>query len=131
VGGYWFNPANWLTSQSGVSGTHTVTCPTFDISDSTTYTCSKAFPGTYQIRTFVPRYGQLRADHLNQGDIGLQRQFKIWKSSMMQLRCEAVNVLNHPVYSAPSTDPTNSLFGQIQSQANQPRVYQFAGFIRF
>jgi hypothetical protein len=133
LGGYWFNPANFLTSQSSVPGVHTVTCPAYNANTPTLNTfCPDAFPGTYQIRTFAPRYNTLRADRLNQLDLGIQRQFQVVEWGTLQFRAEAINALNHPVYSAPaSMDPTNSQFGQITSQANQPRVFQFAGFFRF
>jgi hypothetical protein len=73
----------------------------------------------------------LRADNLNQFDAGVQRNFPVWREVQLQLRAEGINVLNHPVYSAPNTDPTNNAFGTITSQANQPRVWQFSGFLRF
>jgi hypothetical protein len=132
-GGYWFNPANFLTSQTSVPGVHTVTCPAYNVSTPTLNTfCPDAFPGTYQLRRLAPRYNTLRADRLNQLDLGIQRQFQVVEWGTLQFRAEAINALNHPVYSAPaSMDPTNSQFGQITSQANQPRVFQFAGFFRF
>jgi hypothetical protein len=55
----------------------------------------------------------------------------MWELGTLQIRAEAINVLNHPVYAAPNTDPTNTLFGQVTSQGNQSRVFQFAGFFRF
>jgi hypothetical protein len=133
LGGYWFNPAQFLTSQSTVPGVHTVTCPAYNINTPTVNeVCPNAFPGTYQLRSFAPRYNTLRADHLNQTDVGVQRQFQLWEIGTLQFRAEAINLFNHPVYSAPaSVDPTNTQFGQITSQANQPRVFQFAGFFRF
>jgi hypothetical protein len=53
------------------------------------------------------------------------------RAYQIQVRVEAINALNHPVYTAPNTDWTNTAFGQITSQANQSRVLQFGGFIRF
>jgi len=157
-GGFWFNPSNWLvgTSAAGPLGVHpsglipnshliaspaapsstgagNPLCPFAKYVSGTpsTYFCSTEEPGAYQLRTAPIRYSHLRADHLNQADVGLQREFQVSKLGTLQLRMEAVNVLNHPVYSAPSTDPTNSLFDQITTQANASRVFQFAGFFRF
>jgi hypothetical protein len=77
------------------------------------------------------RFSTLRADNLNQFDAGLQRNFTVWRETQLQFRAEGINILNHPVYSAPNTDPTNTAFGTVTSQANQPRVWQFSGFLRF
>ena len=78
------------------------------------------------------RFGTLRGDFLNQIDMGVQRQFKVTRYGTVQFRCEAINLLNHPVYSLPSSaDPNSSSWDAVTGQANQPRVYQFAAFIRF
>lgn len=138
VGGFWFNPANFLVSSTvvqlhpGANLPNVIsTCPKYLATDSTTWYCTTAEPGANQVRIAPLRYGTLRADHLNQTDFGIQRQFQIREYGTLQFRAEAVNLFNHPVYSAPNTDPTNSLFGEITGQANQSRVYQFAGFFRF
>jgi len=127
--GTWFNPANWL-SDNKFSTTTPVSCTsTLILTDPT---CPNSLPGTYQIRTMPLRFNTLRADHLNQADLGVQRQFQIHNVGTFQLRMEAVNVLNHPVYSAPSVSSYSSTsFGLITAQGNQPRVFQFAGFLRF
>lgn len=119
VAGYWFNINNFVTktTSTATSGVDTT-----------------ATPNQYQIRTFPLRFSGLRADFLNQWDMGLQRNIsleRIYPSMQLQLRAEGTNMLNHPVYSAPSTDWTNAAFGQIVSQANQPRVWQWVAIVRF
>lgn len=138
VGGFWFNPANWVTSASvplvpgtTVAGHPAKTCPAYSATNQSTWLCPDVEPNGNQLRVFAPRYGTLRSDHLNQADVGFQREFQIWEMGTLQFRAEATNVFNHPVYSAPSTDPTNTQFDQIIGQANASRVYQFAGFFRF
>ena len=100
-------------------------CPT-----TTTAICQFAFPGTYQIRRFPLRFDTLRADNLNQADVGLQREFQLPKMfGVFELRMEAINVLNHPVFGSPaSTVTTQSSLGQISTLAfgNAQRILQFA-----
>jgi hypothetical protein len=115
--GNWINTSDWVTTTSAPA--------------SCTGICAGVVPNAYQLRTFPIRFTSLRADFLNQFDAGIQRNFALYKTLQLQVRGEAINVLNHPVYAAPSTDWTKSSFGQITAQANQPRVYQFGAFVRF
>jgi hypothetical protein len=123
--GNWFNTANWVNNGTGTTN------PILTCANSTVTFCPNVLPGTYQIRTFGLRFNTLRADNLNQADVGVQRNFQILELGALQFRAEAINMLNHPVYTAPSTDPTVAAFSEIVSQANQPRVYQFSAFFRF
>ncbi len=120
IAGTWFNTAGFLktTTTSQTAGVDTT-----------------VVPGAYQIRTFPIRFDGLRADFLNQADLGVQRNFslsKLYEPLQLQVRAELTNLFNHPVYNSPSTDYTSvGTFGTITSQANAPRIYQFVGFIRF
>ncbi len=118
--GYWFDTSKFVTNTA-----YTVTAGQPLPNPAT------AVPNQYQIRTFPIRFDNLRGDFLNQADVGVQRNFHLYESLQMQFRGEAINLLNHPVYALPNTDWTNRAFGQITSQANQPRVYQFSAFVRF
>lgn len=113
--GFWFDRTNWLQTTSGCNSG----------------VCTNVLPNQYQLRTFPIRFSGLRADFLNQFDLGVQRNFPLYRESQLQFRVEAINALNHPVYTAPNTDWTSSSFAQITTQANQPRVYQFGAFVRF
>jgi hypothetical protein len=64
-------------------------------------------------------------------DLSLRREFKITESLNFQLQADAINWLNHTVFSNPSLDTTSSGFGRITGQANGPRVVQFAARVRF
>jgi hypothetical protein len=86
------------------------------------------------------RYDRLRADFMNQFDAAIQRNFSLshlYETASIQIRLDAINALNHPVYGGsgtnniPITDSTSSTFGNVTAQTNQPRIYQFEAFIRF
>jgi hypothetical protein len=49
----------------------------------------------------------------------------------MNLRTEAVNALNHQVFTNPTTDPSSTAFGKITGPANQARILQFAAEVHF
>jgi len=135
LGGYWFNPANWLLrpNQADKIGTVAGGCDSYSAGTPSSWTCTGAEPSGNQLRVFPERFSGMRADHLNQADVGIQRQFQIRKYGTLQFRAEATNVLNHPVYSAPDTNPADSAttFARVTGQGNASRVFQFAGFFRF
>ena len=58
-------------------------------------------------------------------DAEISRAFKIRESQTLQLRFEAFNALNHPVFNNPTTTLTSSNFGKILT-ANNPRILQAA-----
>jgi hypothetical protein len=122
--GNWFNTANWATTTS----------------KATSGQISGVYGNQYQIRALPIRFDGLRADFLNQFDAAVQRNFslsRLYEPLALQFRVDMINVLNHPVYgsngtnSNPVTDWTNTTFGEVTSQANQPRIYQFEAFVRF
>ncbi len=78
----------------------------------------------YHIRTFSTTFPNLRADGINEWSPSVSKRFSITEKTSLQLRFEAYNVLNHPVFSPPNTTVTNSGFGTITTQANRPRTIQ-------
>ena len=59
-------------------------------------------------------------------NVGAMKKFIIKERINMVLRAEAFNTLNHPIYNAPSTDPSSVTFGQVTGFGNASRVLQFA-----
>jgi hypothetical protein len=125
--GNWFNTAYWSTKTAPAGS------PTSGIFPNIT-------PNQYQLRALPIRFDALRADFLHQFDAAVQRNFslsRLYESASIQIRLDAINALNHPVYggsgtnNTPVTDWTSGTFGQVTAQTNQPRIYQFEAFIRF
>ena len=82
-------------------------------------------------RTFATTFPSLRTDGTNDLNLSLMKDLRFRERLRFQVRAEAYNVLNHPVFGAPNTQVNNSLFGYITSQANRPRTVQLMGRITF
>lgn len=68
----------------------------------------------------VPQYVDADMSLFKNNYIGANDRYNI------QLRLEAFNALNHPVFSGPDTGQADSNFGAITSQSNSPRQLQLA-----
>jgi hypothetical protein len=87
------------------------TCPAFNInayanSVSTTSTalCQNGNGGTQPVnnlRTYPSQFANLRADALNDWDLSVLKNFNMTESIFFQLRVEAFNANNRPVFSGP------------------------------
>ena len=102
--------------------------PAFNTSD---FITASANTFQYHIRTFSSMFSNLRADGINQWDPSVSKRFSFTETTSLQLRLEAFNVLNHPVFAAPSTTATNSAFGDITATANRYRTLQLGARIVF
>jgi len=85
----------------------------------------------YHIRTFPTAFSNLRADGINQWDPSISKRFAFTEKASLQIRVEAYNVLNHPVFAAPSTTASNSAFGTITASANRFRTIQLGARLVF
>ncbi|HEY3839822.1 MAG TPA: hypothetical protein VGL72_24795, partial [Bryobacteraceae bacterium] len=63
-------------------------------------------------------------DITNQVNASMLKKFDIRERMYLQLRFEVFNLLNHPSFSFPNVAPTNSAYGLITGQSNQPRSVQ-------
>jgi hypothetical protein len=77
-------------------------------------------------RTLSSRFNDARADGVNQIDFSVIKAFPIFERLNMTYRCEFFNLTNTPIFSGPQLAPTNTNFGLITNQANQPRRIQMA-----
>jgi hypothetical protein len=66
----------------------------------------------------------------NRFDVGVFRNFKLYRNLTFQLRGEGYNVLNHTNWGTVGTTSTSSTFGTITA-TRDPRILQVAGKINF
>jgi len=74
--------------------------------------------------------GVITGPGFNRLDVGLFRNFKLYRGSEFQLRGEGFNVLNHTNFATIGTDATSNTFGQATS-ARDPRILQVGGKVSF
>lgn len=112
------------------------TSPWFD-------TSSFAVPGL--LPSGIPAQGNLGKDVYSgpgqvQCNATVSRVFKVREALSLQLRMDAINALNHPVFANPSVDMTSSSFGQVTALTGSvtagnnvapARTLLFAGTLTF
>jgi hypothetical protein len=89
---------------------------------------------TNNIRTFHSQFGAYRADAWNDWDASILKNFNITEHSFFQMRVDAFNVNNRPVFGTPNLTGSSGSFGQILGTANGnngARFLQLAGRINF
>jgi Carboxypeptidase regulatory-like domain/TonB-dependent Receptor Plug Domain len=74
--------------------------------------------------------GVVNGPGFNRFDVGLFRNFKLYRGSVFQLRGEGFNVLNHTNWGSVGTTATSSTFGTITA-TRDPRILQVAGKLSF
>jgi len=73
----------------------------------------------------VSRISSMRGPGQATWDMSLFKTFTIVERLSAQVRVEALNAFNTPLFNGPNTSFGSSSFGQITSQANQAREFQF------
>jgi hypothetical protein len=71
------------------------------------------------IRTFPFRLDSVRADTLSNLDLSVIKNASLGGGRSLQLRVEAINALNHPLFPGPNTTPTQVAFGTISASNQQ------------
>ncbi len=93
--------------------------------------------GVYQdfaafVRTYPTRWSILRVSRVHNLDAGLYKNFTLMEGKKLQLRFNAFNLMNHPRFSGPDTNPNNAGFGTVNpSQRNPARTVEFGARITF
>ncbi len=64
-------------------------------------------------------------------DFALVKRFPIFERSQFELRGEAFNVFNHPIFASPNATVGSAGFGRISSTITAPRIMQIAAKITF
>jgi len=86
---------------------------------------------SYHLRTVSLLFSNLRSAPINYLDISTIKNTNLTERFILVFRAEAFNALNHTVFEAPDTTPTDSTFGQVSSAKDLPRKFQFSLAIRF
>jgi hypothetical protein len=86
----------------------------------------------YTLRTAPDRYPWLRQMDNTNVNLALAKTFTVTERFKFSFRAEAFNLMNHPLYGAPSTSITSATFGQLpRDQQNFPRIIQMSAKILF
>ncbi len=123
---------NYNPRQATENGGGFATCPAFNVNAFQNGANTSSFCGVNKdplntntqlfnnIRTFPSQFSIYRADAWNEWDASLMKNFNITRraGSYFQLRLDAFNVNNRPVFGTPNLTPTSGGFGQILSTAN-------------
>ena len=90
----------------------------------------------FSLRNVPLQFGNLRDRWGNEFQITLAKNTALRENINLQIRAEALNAFNHPIFgSDPTVDPTSPQFGQLvrssKGQSNIPRTVQLAARIIF
>ena len=90
------------------------------------------YPTPTRSRSYDDRFPNIRNPWATQVNMSLFKNFKIRERMNFQLRGEAFNAFNTPIYQGPDTGLTSNNFGRVTiSQQNFPRSMQFAFRLQF
>ncbi len=88
-------------------------------------------PGSYHVRMFPYRLGELRSDGIRSWDVKILRKFRLYERLSFSAAVDLLNATNHTNFGSPQTDPTNRNFGLVTSTNGYARVIQLTGRIEF
>ena len=140
IGGWTMNYIFTYNSGIPVAGINTLfSCDSYLTTDQThdhwlnnTKACYKGYPNSYYLRTVPDRFPWLRQMDNMTTNLSLVKTFNITERWRFNLRGEAFNLMNHPLYGAPDTTYTDARFGMLPlGQQNFPRLVQISAKILF
>ncbi|HWR49968.1 MAG TPA: TonB-dependent receptor [Bryobacteraceae bacterium] len=74
---------------------------------------------SYNLRTFPLRFNGIRGDGIANWNLSAIKVIRLLEGLGLELRAEAVDATNTPIFTAPNMSPTSSQFGQITSIGGQ------------
>ncbi len=86
---------------------------------------------TNTLRSFPLTTGNFRNQRFLKFDVGVSKNFRVREGMKLQVRVEAINLLNRPYFSGLNLDPTNAAFGRANTQRQPPRDIQIGGRFTF
>jgi hypothetical protein len=107
------NPANGQSAVPGVANNHTS-------------------GSAISLRNFPITVDGLRNQRFLKFDAGISKNFQIREGMRLQVRVEAINVLNNPYFSTPNVTPSSGSFARVSAPVRQPpRDIQIGGRFTF
>ncbi|MEK7406664.1 MAG: TonB-dependent receptor [Acidobacteriota bacterium] len=95
-------------------------------------TCYRSRISNYSLRTTEDRFSNIRQPDSPSLNVSAGKTFRFREGWSFNLRVEAFNVTNTPLFGGPNTDASNVRFGMLPlDQRNFPRHVQVAGKIQF
>lgn len=89
-------------------------------------------PAAFASRVFPTQVPRVRRDMTNAWNGNLQREFRIQERTVLQIRCDIVNLFNRSQFDAPDMSPYSTNFGKISLQTNSTnRFLQVQARVRF
>jgi hypothetical protein len=79
----------------------------------------------------LTRFLNVRGPSLFNWDVSVFKAFSVRERIKAQFRAEALNATNTPYFGNPNTTLTNSQFGVVSSQINNPRLVQLGTRVTF
>jgi hypothetical protein len=83
------------------------------------------------IVTLSSAFSGVRAPAVNNFDLSALKNTRIRERWQLQFATQFINALNHPQFTAPTTTPTSTAFGQLTGSYNWQRIIEFGMKVSF